>query len=215
MTSDPRPGSRPRAKLSTTVIGVVGTDAAACVASLADAANVTAIRPSIELGPAERAREAWQRAMRCHSPYTVHDADPLEPVADAWARSFTDDGMRGELEVATSEAVARWRAGSIELPDYYFVIEPDGLEAGRRHWYLGVLHRAAAHRVVPIEAEGAAARAAIAHLRAGRWWPALPDLLTTLDAVLPDQLMTAQAEAEGLAAEEPEPRLGARPPIVG
>jgi len=52
----------------------------------------------------------------------------------------------GELEVAIRETVGRWRARAIELPDYYLLLDPGSWTATRRHWYLGLLHRAAPTR---------------------------------------------------------------------
>ena len=88
--------------------------------------------------------------MRAHSPYLVHDADPLAAVGDAWVRRYDEQGPIGELEVAVAETLARWRVGSIELPDYYLVLDAEAWGATRRHWYLGVLHGAAPARVVPV-----------------------------------------------------------------
>jgi hypothetical protein len=45
--------------------------------------------------------------------------------------------------------LARWRVGSIELPDYYLALDAESWTATRRHWFLGVLHTAAPARVVP------------------------------------------------------------------
>ncbi|MDH3681498.1 MAG: hypothetical protein OEV40_16300, partial [Acidimicrobiia bacterium] len=140
--------------------------------------------------PQARADEAWRRARKSHAPYTMHDADPLQPVADAWAGSFAGEA-RGGLEVRVAETIARWRADSIGLPDYYLVLEPDDLPAGRRDWYLGVLHRAAPYRVVPVAADRGAVLTAIGRLEAGRWWPDVPELLAGVDRLLPDRLMTS------------------------
>ena len=74
----------------------------------------------------------------------------------------TSSGRAGELEVAVSETLARWRPGSIELPDYYLVIDADTWAPTRRHWYLGVLHATAPARVVPAAASDA--EAALARL---------------------------------------------------
>lgn len=96
-------------------------------------------------------------------------------------------GWAGELEVAVSETVARWRARSIELPDYYLVLDAESLGATTRHWYLGVLHRAAPVRVVPVAATPTEVIARLSHLPAGRWWPDLDQLLSGIDRVVPDR----------------------------
>lgn len=182
-------------RLATTVLSVVGLDSAACLRSFTTAANVSVIQPPAEDRPDERAGEAWRQAARSHRLYTMHDADPLALVADAWAESFAG-GARGDLDVVVLDTVARWRASTIGLPDYYLVLQPDEIPAGLRDWYLGVLHRAAPTRVVPVEAEGAAVRRAISRLGAGRWWPDLPDLLDGIERLLPDQVMTAASDDE-------------------
>ena len=109
---------------------------------------------------------------------------------NAWVRRFDGDGPIGELEVVVSDTLARWRAGSIELPDYYLVLDAETWTPTRRHWYLGVLHAAAPARVVPV-ANADAAAAALARLTPGRWWPDLDDLLHDIDRVVPDQVGAA------------------------
>ena len=173
-------------RTSTTVVAVVGDAARAAVERLGVAANVVALVPPVDDPPFDRAVAAWHDAARAHSPYFVHDADPLAPVADAWVRLYDELGPRGELEVAVAETLARWRPGSIELPDYYLALDADTWEPTRRHWYLGVLHAAAPARVVPVT--GTDAEAALAHLGAGRWWPDLDQLLDGVDRVVPDQV---------------------------
>jgi hypothetical protein len=127
-------------------------------------------------------------AVRAHSPYLVHDADPLAAVADTWVRRFDEAGPIGELEVAVSETLARWRVGSIEMPDYYLVLDAESWPPTRRHWYLGVLHAAAPARVVPVPDPDAAARM-LPRLSAGAWWPDLDDLLAGIEQVVPDQVV--------------------------
>ena len=97
-----------------------------------------------------------------------------------------------ELEVAVAETLARWRVGSIELPDYYLVLDAESWTATRRHWYLGVLHTAAPARVVPVRDPDTAART-LPRLGAGAWWPALDDLLGGIEQVVPDQLVPGSA----------------------
>jgi hypothetical protein len=93
----------------------------------------------------------------------------------------------GELEVAIEATLVRWRVGSIELPDYYLVLDAESMPPTQRHWYLGVLHRAAPARVVPV-ADAAEAARAISRLGSGRWWPDLDVLLSGIDRIAPDQL---------------------------
>src|SRR5215470_17283446 len=115
--------------VSTTVIALVGERAAACLETLAHAANVRVARPDPAQPPFERAAAVYRAAKGVYAPYLVHDADALGVVADAWVRRFDQQGPVGELEVAVSETLARWRADTIDLPDYYLVLDPDSWEA--------------------------------------------------------------------------------------
>jgi hypothetical protein len=184
---------RPTAqRTSSTVVALVGPDAAQAVERLGQAMNVVPVTIDADDPPLDRAVRAWSEAARAHSPYLVHDADPLGAVADAWVRRFDAEGPIGELEVAVADTLARWRAGSIELPDYYIVLDAEAWGATRRHWYLGVLHAKAPARVVPVRDPDAAARM-LPRLGAGAWWPDVDDLLEGIERVLPDQLVPSSA----------------------
>ena len=175
-------------RISTTVIGLVGEQARACAQALGRAANIRVELPDAEAPALERAAAAWQAATSTHGPYLVHDADPLALVADAWVRRFDEQGPAGELEVAVSETLARWRARAIELPDYYLLLDPASWDPTRRHWYLGLLHRAAPARVVPATTATDQLQAGIATLASGRWWPDLDRLLADVDWVVPNRV---------------------------
>jgi hypothetical protein len=183
-------------RTGSTVVTVVGERATECVQRLGEATNVVPISVDRDDPPLDRAVATWAEATHAHTPYLVHDADPLTVVADAWVRYFDEDGPIGDLEVAVAETLARWRVGSIELPDYYLVLDAEGWGATRRHWYLGVLHRAAPARIVPVIDPEAAART-LPRLGAGAWWPDLDDLLGGIERVVPDQLV---AESSGASA---------------
>lgn len=176
------------------MVAVVGDDASGCVRRLGEAVNVVPVSVDADDPPLDRAVATWAEATRAHTPYLVHDADPLAAVTDAWVRHFDEQGPIGELEVAVAETSARWRVGSIELPDYYLVLDPETWGPTRRHWFLGVLHGAAPARVVPVPDPDAAART-LPHLGAGAWWPDLDDLLGGIDRVVPDQLTPGQPSA--------------------
>jgi hypothetical protein len=182
-------------RTGTTVVAVVGDDASECVRRLGEAVNVVPVSVAPDDPPLDRAVATWAEATRAHTPYLVHDADPLTAVADAWVRHFDEQGPIGELEVAVAETLARWRVGSIELPDYYLVLDAERWEATRRHWYLGVLHRAAPARVVPVPDPDDAART-LPRLGAGAWWPDLDDLLGGIEQVVPDRLTPAQSSSD-------------------
>jgi hypothetical protein len=179
-------------RTSTTVVALVGTGAGECVERLGRAANVVPVTPAEDEPALDRAVAACSEALRVHTPYLVHDADPLLAVADTWVRRFDEAGPIGELEVAVCETLARWRVGSIELPDYYLVLDAEAWEPTRRHWYLGVLHAAATARVVPVADPDAAARM-LGRLGAGAWWPDLDDLLGRVDQLVPDRLVPGSA----------------------
>ncbi|MGD9796598.1 MAG: hypothetical protein AB7H43_03765 [Acidimicrobiia bacterium] len=172
--------------LNTTVVAVIAPGEAAPLDGLR-AGNVRVVRADPDAPPLDRALAAWREASGTSAPYVVHDADPLAWVAEAWIRRFDGAGAAGELEVAVSETLARWRARSLDLPDYYLLVDPEGLGVTRRHWYLGVLGAAAAARVVP-------ARPAVGlldqlgALPPGPWWPDLDRLVADLDRVVPDQV---------------------------
>src|SRR5215218_9793615 len=156
---------------ASTVVAVVGVRARAALESLRGRANVRVVVADDEAPVLERAGAAWRLAAGTSVPYLVHDADPLAAVADAWVRRFDESGAPGELEVAVADTVARWRARSVGLPDYYVVVDPEELPATRRHWYLGVLHGAAPARVVPASGPGSALADELGRLPTGRWWP--------------------------------------------
>jgi hypothetical protein len=162
------------------------------------AANVRVVRPDADAPALDRAVMAWEQARRTSMPYLLHDADPLAWVADAWARRFQERGSAGDLEVAVAETLARWRARSLDLPDYYLLTDPEDLTPILRHWFLGLLGSAAPSRVITGRADAAVVDQ-LADLRPGPWWPDLDRVLAGLDRVLPEQLgrvVTPPGQAE-------------------
>ena len=162
------------------------------------AANVRVVRSDADAPAFDRTAAVWEQARRTTAPYLVHDADPLGPVAEAWARRFEGQGVAGDLEVAVAATLARWRARSLDLPDYYLVMDAEELRPTLRHWFLGVMGSAAPTRVV-------AGRSSVpvvdqlTELRPGPWWPELDRILDGLDRVIPEQagsLAAASAPAE-------------------
>ncbi len=111
-------------RVSSTVVCVVGGDDSA-IDPLRHKANIVVYQPDPSAPAMMRAVEAWDSARRTHSAYFVHDADPLVSLADAWGGYFEGTSPVGELEIVASETLARWRAGSIELPDYYLVFSAE------------------------------------------------------------------------------------------
>jgi hypothetical protein len=175
-------------RIPTTVVALVGEASRPVLAGLDRAANVRALLADPEEPPLERAAAAWRAASGTHRAYLVHDADPLAAVADAWVGTFDQRAPAGTLEVAVAETLRRWRAGALELPDYYLALDVDAWPPTPRHWYLGVLHRAAPARVVPAAGTATAVRERLGHLAPGRWWPALDRLLEGIDRAVPDRL---------------------------
>lgn len=130
--------------------------------------------------------ESVRAVLGAHTTYLVHDDDPLGDVADAWTRLFEESGPIGELEVAAAETVARWRAGTTELPDFYLVTGVDDLTPTRRHWYFGVLHDAAPRRIVPVDPSAEAVLGALESLAPGPWWPPVDRLLDGIEHRAPE-----------------------------
>ncbi len=173
---------------SATVVALVGPGSDRVLGTVGRAGRVRAVAVDRGLAPLERAIAAQRLSGGDGAPVTVHDADPLAAVVDAWVARFDGTGAAGDLEVQVGAAVAGWRGRSVELPDYYVLLDPDAWDRTRRHWYLGVLVAAAPARVVPVRSAEAAGPA-LANLPAGRWWPELPRLLADVDRRVPDQLV--------------------------
>lgn len=172
---------------SATVVALVGPGSGDVVPALAAAGRVRAVPVDPTLPALDRAVAAQRGAAGGGSALAVHDADPLADVAEAWARRYDGVGGAGELEIAVAAVRARWRAGSVELPDYYVVLEPEAWAPTRRHLYLGHLAGQAPTRVLPA-ADAEQVVAVLRRLPAGRWWPDLGRLLDGLDQVVPDAL---------------------------
>jgi hypothetical protein len=175
-------------RVQTTVIALVGRRARELAGTVGGDANARAVLPRADAHPLDRAVEVWNAARRTHAPFLLHDADPLAAVAHAWVGYYDEIAPLGDLEVAVRETLQRWRAGTLDLPDHYVVLDAEDMDPTRRHFYLGYLHRAASARVVPASAEPDAVRQAVARLRAGRWWPDLDRLLEGVERVVPDRV---------------------------
>jgi hypothetical protein len=191
-------------RVSTTVVCVVGADDR-LIEPLRHKANLAVYQPDASAPALERAVAAWERARHTHTAYFLHDADPLASVADAWARFFQGSGPVGELEVIIGETLARWRARSLELPDYYLLCSPEEWPDDRRHWYLGVLAGACAFRVVTAGGEPDLS-SKLPIMPAGQWWPDLDRLLAGVERLPPDQAGLPR-QGSSSAGEADEPRL--------
>jgi hypothetical protein len=190
--------------VNTTVIAVVAPGDATPLDGVR-ATNVRVLRADPEASLLDRAVAAGQEAGHTAAAYLLHDADPVAAVADAWARRFDGTGVAGDLEVAVATTLARWRAGSLDLPDYYLIADPEGFAPTLRHWYLGVLASAAPARVVALRPATPIVDQ-LPELSTGPWWPSLDRLLSDIDRVVPDQVgqLAAPPERPGLLRLAPQ-----------
>ena len=129
-------------------------------------------------------------------------ADPLAAVAAEWRamweipREVAREPRGAEaFELRAAVALAAWRAGRFELPDYYLALAPAGLrqeeskatgsatpEEPRPDFYLGPLRSVRPHRVAVVAAaepaeQAAGVLSALGSLRHGRWWPPLEEVI--------------------------------------
>ncbi len=184
--------------VNTTVLTVVAPGDATPLEGVR-ATNVRVLRTDPDASLLDRAVTACAEAGHTATPYLLHDADPLAAVADAWTRRFDGTGVAGDLELAVAATLARWRARSLDFPDYYLVADPEGFGPTMRHWYLGVLATAAPTRVVALRPATSLVDQR-PELATGPWWPSLDRLLADVDRLVPDQVgpLAAPAERPGL-----------------
>ena len=112
-----------------TVVVLAGPAPAQVLAAVDRSMNVTLVRPE-DPGEAgrgddlEAAARALQRAGRVPSPYALVPADPLAAVAASWRAMWDVSAPQGpaEFEADAARALAAWRSGQFELPDYYLVL---------------------------------------------------------------------------------------------
>jgi hypothetical protein len=161
------------------------------------------------------AADALRRAASAPSAYALVTADPLAAVADGW-RAMWDLAQPqgpGRFEQEASAALAAWRAGRFELPDYYLVTargtagtsaagvpgataDPPPADPSsqlEQDFYLGPLRAARPHRVAFVPAAEPAEQAAgvlqaLGSLRHGPWWPGLDELIDAARTFYPGRL---------------------------
>lgn len=194
---------------SCTVIVLAGPVPAEVLGTVGRSMNVTLVRPSEPDQAAgsggdalTAATAALRRAASATSPYALVTADPLAAVADGW-RGMWDVAQPqgpGRFEQEAAAALAAWRAGRFELPDYYLVAATGAVDPGapqspddlERDFHLGPLRAVRPHRVAFVPAQAAAQAAgvlqALGSLRHGPWWPALDDLIDQARTHYPGQL---------------------------
>jgi hypothetical protein len=187
-----------------TVVVLAGKTSEPVLAAVERSMNVVLVRPAEKDDGADGvavAAAALRRAAGISAPYVLVAADPLAAVAAEWSAMWdlslqTRGSDRFELRAA--EALAAWRAGQFELPDYYLVLAAEtGAGAGQAEdhpdFYLGPLRSVRPHRVVVAAAaepaeQAAAARSELGSLRAGRWWPSLEEVFRTVRGFYPGAL---------------------------
>jgi hypothetical protein len=190
---------------ASTVVVLAGPAPAEVLAAVGRSMNVALIRPE---NPAaddsdglRAAADALQRAGRATSPYALVPADPLAAVAASWRAMWDVSRQTGPqgFEQDAARAVAAWRAGVFEWPDYYLVLaaEPVGADAHGPDFHLGPLRAARPNRVAFTAAAEPAQQAAgvlqaLGSLRHGPWWPGLDDVMETARRFYPGRLAEAQ-----------------------
>ena len=188
---------------ASTVVVLAGPAPGEVLAALGRSMNVALIRPGDE-GPTAAA-EALQRASRATSPYALVPADPLAPVAASWREMWDVSKQEGPdgFEQEAVKALAAWRAGRFELPDYYLVL---AREEGP-DFHLGPLRSARVNRVVLVPEQVPAQQAAgvlhaLGSLRHGPWWPGLDEVIEVARRFYPDSLGEPNASGPGPATPE-------------
>jgi hypothetical protein len=191
-----------------TVVVLAGHASEGLLAAVGRSMNVVLVRPEDSADGLDAAAGALRRAAGISSPYVLVAADPLAAVAAEWramweipreAPQKTGRQAAGSeaFELRAAEALAAWRAGQFELPDYYLVLaEVVQAAPGDEQppdFYLGPLRSVRPHRVAVAAAAEPAEQAAevltvLGSLRHGRWWPSLDEIFRTAREFYPGSL---------------------------
>jgi hypothetical protein len=207
---------------SSTVVVLVGAVAEPLLAGLARSSNVSLVRPpDDEKDPLTAASLALGQAARRASPYVLVPADPLAGVAAEWAAMWdltAGPGHAAAFEERAAAAVAAWRAGRFELPDYYVALTRGAPSdhADGTGMYLGPLRAARPRRVEAVVTTADAEDTedtervlqALRALRHGPWWPPLDELLDRARRFFAGSLGEGSAGGEGSVGVGGEGRLG-------
>jgi hypothetical protein len=200
------------------VVVLAGQPGDVLLTAVSRPANVILVRPEAPASPGSAdgiagdgiavAAAALRRAARISSPYVLVAADPLAAMAAQWQAMWElTQAPRGTeaFEVRAGEALAAWRAGQFELPDYYLVLAREqpgaartgGAQPGGQEqppdFFLGPLRALRPHRVAVVAAKEPAEQAAgivsaLGSLRHGRWWPPLHDVIDAARRFYPGSL---------------------------
>jgi hypothetical protein len=187
-----------------TVVVLAGHASEGLLAAIGRSMNVVLVRPEDSADGLDAATGALRRAAGISSPYVLVAADPLAAVAAEWRAmweiprepSRAPAGTEA-FELRAAEALAAWRAGQFELPDYYLVLA-GAVQAALGDeqppdFYLGPLRSVRPHRVAVAAASEPAEQAAevltvLGSLRHGRWWPSLDEIFRTAREFYPGSL---------------------------
>jgi len=201
---------------SSTIVVLAGQVPAEVLAAASRSMNVALYRPEAgtEESPLDASAQVLRNAGRSSSPYALVPADPLAAVAARWREMWDLSRQPGPaaFEAEAALALAAWRAGRFELPDYYVVLGTETADASDEavvpDFYLGPLRSARPHRVVLVPATEPAQQAAgvlhaLGSLRHGPWWPDLDQVLETARRFYP-----ASISQQGLSETETVTRAG-------
>jgi hypothetical protein len=173
---------------SSTVVVITGAVPGEILAAVGRSMNVGLVRPEAD----EDAAAVLRRAGRAGSRYALVPADPLAELAESWQAMWDLTRQEGPdgFELEAAKAVAAWRAGQFELPDYYLVLAADDTRPG---FHLGPLRSVRSHRVAAVPVAEPAQQAAevlraLGSLSAGPWWPGLDDIVGTARGFYPGTL---------------------------
>ena len=168
---------------SSTVVAAVGEVSPQLLADVGRSANVAV---------AQTVREAARKS----AAYVLVTADPLAGVAEGW-RGMWDLTAADTIpfETSAAEVLTAWRAGGLDLPDYYVVVEPAEAEPTGPDLYLGPLRSARPRRVELVAAEpgppqAEAVRQVLGHLHQSPWWPPLDELIDAARHFFPGGMPT-------------------------
>ncbi|RFA10159.1 hypothetical protein B7R54_13765 [Subtercola boreus] len=170
---------------STTLV-LVGQGSDRALGALGQLANVRASSFPDESDISNEQVDRW--VSQSDTPYVVHDRDPLGHVASAWVEFFDDQATLGTLDLEVDRAVAGLAAGELSLPDYYIIIQPETLAPTWKHWWLGVLPKAAPTRVIPWNEGQTPLSRVLRQLPVGRAWPNPDPWLREVARSVPDRI---------------------------
>src|SRR5215472_3003099 len=103
---------------SSTVVAAVGEVSPSLLADVGRSANVAAVGGGG--ADLDAVAQTLRKAARKPAPYVLVTADPLAGIAAGWQAMWnlaTGDAV--PFEASAADLLVAWRAGQVELPDYY------------------------------------------------------------------------------------------------